>query len=117
MKSENLFACSDLQFGLKAGVRCQDALFTVKSAVEYFSKRGYAVNVAALDISKAFDRISHYLLFSKLMNRKFPRSLIAVLINWFFECQSCVRWGSACPIIFRLLRELDKKGFCHLLCL
>ena len=57
----------------KSNAGCNDALYTVKSVVNHFTKNGCTVTISALDISKAFDRISHYALFSKLILRKFPR--------------------------------------------
>ena len=62
-----------IYFKSRPNAGCNDALYTVKSVVNHCSKNGCTVTVSALDISKAFDRISHNALFSKLMLRKFPR--------------------------------------------
>ena len=79
MKYSPLFGTDSLQFGFRNGVGCSDALFTVKSVVNHFIKNGCTITIAALDISKAFDRISHYALFSKLMQRNFLKRLISIL--------------------------------------
>src|SRR5437867_3213387 len=63
-----LFNTDDLQFDFRNGVGCSDALYTVKSVVGHFVKKGCTVSIAALDISKAFDRISYYALLSKLIH-------------------------------------------------
>jgi len=36
-----------------------------------------------LDISKAFDKVNHYCMFIKLINRSVPVVLLKLLINWY----------------------------------
>lgn len=51
----------DLQFVfLEKNVGCTSAIFTVRSVIEYYNKRGSTVNLRMLDVSKAFDRVNHY---------------------------------------------------------
>ena len=92
VKYSALFVTDNLQFGFKNGIGCNDALFTVKSTIDYFLNSGATVTVTALDISKAFDRISYYALFSKLMKRQFPKPLIKVLLSWYTMCSVKVKW-------------------------
>ena len=47
---------SDLQFGFKKSLGCSNAMFTVQSVVDYFSKHGMTINVCTLKMSKAFDK-------------------------------------------------------------
>ena len=54
-----------------------------------------STNLAALDISKASDRVDHLGLFLKLLNRRVPVVLLTTLGNWFSKCYTCVRWCSA----------------------
>ena len=42
-------------------------------------KNNCTVNICALDISKAFDRVDHYKLFNVLMDRSLPTGLQNVL--------------------------------------
>ena len=70
------------------------ALFTLRTTVEYFNKRGSDVLAAFLDCTKAFDRISHYGLFSKLMKRNVPLCLILIIICWHVGMTCRVKWGS-----------------------
>jgi len=58
-------ATSDLQFGFKRESGCSDAIFTFCSDVNHFIRNGSNVFAAPLDISKAFDRVSHCKLFSR----------------------------------------------------
>ena len=63
---------SYLHFGFKKGIGCNHALYTVKSVVEHFTAAGSVVNLCAWDMSKAFDKVNHYALWIKLMDRSVP---------------------------------------------
>ena len=67
---------SDLQFGFKANVGCSDALYTLKSVINYYNNSNSTITMSALDISKAFDKVSHYKLFLKLIERQIPKFFI-----------------------------------------
>ena len=47
------------------------------------------MNVCLLDLSKAFDKMNHYAMYIKLMNRLIPVQVLKVLENWFSLCLSC----------------------------
>ena len=64
---EEFLVCDELQFCFKKGVGCSEAIFTLRATIDYFK-----VFVAALDISKAFDTVSHYKLYCSLRNSDIP---------------------------------------------
>ena len=72
-----------LQFGFKDKVGCVDAIFTLKSTIKYFAERGSSVFVASLDISKAFDSVNHFKLYSSLLRVGIPVMIIDVLCDWY----------------------------------
>ena len=109
-KYSSLFMTDNLQFGFKNGVGCSDALFTVKSVVNHFVKNGCTVTITALDISKAFDRISHYALFSKLMSRKFPKQVISVFVSWYTKCFVKVKWNDKLSDSFQTTAGVRQGG-------
>ncbi len=109
-KYSYLFVTDDLQFGFRNGVGCSDALFTVNSVVNHYIKNGCTVTVSALDISKAFDRISYYALFSKLMQRNFPKQLISVLHSWYTKCFVRVKWKDKLSEVFRTHAGVRQGG-------
>ena len=64
--------------GLKKCVGCSHAIFPVRSIVDQYVSNGSTVNICALDISKAFDKMNHHCLFIKLMERYVPITLLSV---------------------------------------
>jgi len=50
---------SDNQFGFKKGIGCNFAIRVVRNVVENYTKGGTTVNLCALDLSKAFDKVNH----------------------------------------------------------
>ena len=83
-----------MQFGFKENVGCADAIFTLKSTVEYFVDRGGTVYIASLDISKAFDRVHHYKMYNSLLTAGVPVIIVDVLCNWYSKISFAVRWNS-----------------------
>jgi hypothetical protein len=63
--------------------------------IEHYVKTGSTVNICALDISKAFDRVDHFALLQLLMDKLLPNNFIDVLLDWVCKCFVCVRWGDA----------------------
>ena len=93
-KFSSFLVISDLQFGFKSGVGCTDAILTLKAVIDYYTCKGSTISIAALDISKAFDKISHFNLYSKLMDRNAPKCFIDILKCWYTKNTASVRWGS-----------------------
>ena len=81
---------SDNQFGFKKHVGCSHAIYALRSVVDYFVSNGSTVNLCSLDVSKAFDRLNLYALFSKLIDRFIPVNIILLLFNWYSCCVDIV---------------------------
>ena len=101
---------SDLQFGFKKGLGCRDAIFSLQFVVEYFVKHGSTVNVCLLDMSKAFDKLNHYVLFVKLMKRGVPGLILKLLISWYGKCTATVQWGDTLSTWFNLTCGVRQGG-------
>ena len=67
---------------------------TIRSVVEYFTAAGSVINLCALDMSKAFDKVNHYALWIKLMDRSVPLIFVRTLMHWYGLCSAVVRWGN-----------------------
>ena len=55
-----MFRFHDYQCGFSDGVDCNRAIFGFANIVRYFRNRHNDVYLAALDVTKAFDRINHF---------------------------------------------------------
>ena len=53
-----------------------------------------SVFAAALDLSKAFDRVLHSKLIVSLLNAGIPIYFIAVLADWYAKLNAAVRWNN-----------------------
>ena len=89
-----LLSSESMQFGFKAKSGCNKALYAVRKTIEFFIERESTVNLCALDLSKAFDKLNKYALFIKLMNKKCPITLISILECWYDKNSACVKWGT-----------------------
>jgi len=93
--SNDFLSTDSLQFGFKDKVGCADAIFTLKSTISYFADRGSSVFVASLDISKAFDSVNHFKLYSSLLRVGIPVMVIDVLCDWYSKLSYAVKWNGA----------------------
>ena len=85
----------DNQFGFKKGLSCSHAIFTVRNIVNRWVSRGSTANLCAIDLSKAFDKVNHHALFTKLMHRNIPVQILVLIENLFCDCCACVKWGQS----------------------
>ena len=68
--------------------------------MEYFVRNGSTVNVALLDISKAFDNVHHIKMFQKLLDLGLPPGIVELLAAWYGG--TCVRWRMCMSTCFSL---------------
>jgi len=92
---DDALVTSELQFGFKKNAGCSDAIFALRCTVEHFVTNGSSVFAASLDISKAFDCLNHFKLFSVLCTADIPIHVINLLCNWYSKLFAMVRWNGA----------------------
>jgi len=102
-------SCTPNQFGFKKGFSCSHDIYSVRKVVEHYVNGGSTVNVCLLDLSKAYDKMNHFGLYIKLMNRSIPVQVLSVLEHWFALCLSCVKWGSVMSY-FYVLKTVVRQG-------
>ena len=100
----------NLQFGFKRKTSTNHALFSLKTTVNHFNERNSSVYVAFLDCAKAFDRISHYGLFSKLIHRGIPLCILLCLIYWYLNMYCNVKWANKLSRDFRVPLGIEQGG-------
>ena len=101
---------NNLQFGFKSKLSCNHAPYVMRKTTEYFVSRGSTVNICSLDIHKAFDKVNHFGLFIKLMDRNVPRNFLLILINWYGLCSGIVKWNSCISQLFYLRCGVRQGG-------
>lgn len=101
---------SDNQFGFKKHLSCRHAIYCVRTAIEHYTSNRSTVNACSLDLTKAFDKMNHFALFIKLMERNFPSQLLNIFIQWFQISLTCVRWDGHYSFFFRLLAGVRQGG-------
>ena len=67
----------------------------VKERRKFKEKRKKSTHpyICSLDISKAFDRINHYRLYTKLMERLLPLNIVMLLLNLYKSSSAVVSWN------------------------
>ena len=76
----------------------------LRETIEYYLSNGNReVHVCALDLSKAYDRVSHYRLFAKLFRRGVSVYFVKFLDNWYTaqEMQVKLRDSVSSPVAVR----------------
>jgi hypothetical protein len=104
------FETSDYQFGFKKQLSCSHVVYSVRSVIESYVANGSTVNLCALDLSKAFDRMNHFALFIRLMERNFPVEILKIIENWFSISETCVRWEGNFSYFFKLAAGTRQGG-------
>ena len=56
---QTFYLSCDSQFGFKKGTGCRNAIYIVRNIVDKCIKGGDTVNVCAIDLTKAYDKVNH----------------------------------------------------------
>jgi len=63
--SESFIGSSDNQYEFEKHTACSSAIYSVRKTVKYFVNGGSTVNLCAIDLSKAFYKVNHYVLLNE----------------------------------------------------
>jgi endonuclease/exonuclease/phosphatase family metal-dependent hydrolase len=90
------------QFGFTSG--CSTSLCTsvFKRTVDCYTHGGSHVFVSFLDFSKAFDKVSYWKLFHKLLDDNVDVGIVRLLAFWYSKQQMCIRWHDCLSQFFTL---------------
>ena len=83
---------------------------TLTKCIEHFKNRSNSVYVAFLDASKTFDKIYHWLLFIKMIEKQMSLYLVTILCYWYRHREMFVRWGSSLSTSFRVINGARQGG-------
>jgi len=99
---QSLPTTEENQFGFKKAISCSHAIYTACSWIHRSSYNGSTVNMCAIDLTKAFDKVNHHALFIKLMKRHIPVQELEILENLFSNCHSFVKWNNMWSSVFEI---------------
>ena len=100
---ENYICTHDHQFGFKKQHATDMCIYTVKGVIKYYTRQNSPVYTCFLDASKAFDRISHWTLFKKLIACNTPVLIVRILMFWYQRQSICVKWGKRTSEYFSII--------------
>ena len=101
---------NDNQFGFKSGHSTDQCVYALSEFIEYYKSRSTSIFVAFLDASKAFDKINHWVLFKKLIDKHVPLFLVKILCFWYQQQSMYVRWGSTISTKFKVTNGVRQGG-------
>ena len=110
LRLEEYLWTTDNQFGFKSGHSTDLCIYALSEFVEYFKSRSTSVYIVFLDASKAFDIISHWTLFRKLIDRNVPMYLIKILCYWYQHQLMSVRWRYFISNVFKVTNGVRQGG-------
>ena len=109
-KLNDYLTTSDNQFGFKVKHSTDMCIYAVKSVVKYYNHFHSPVYTCFLDSSKAFDRINHWTLFSKLITRGVSCPLVRIIMFWYRSQTICVKWSKLCSPYFIVSNGVRQGG-------
>ena len=109
-KYGHLFVTQANQFGFKKGHSTDMCIFVLKSIIDYYISQSSPVCICFLDASKAFDRLNHFKLFDKLIDRNLPAIIVRILAVWFSTQKFLVRWNSTYSEKFGVTNGVRQGG-------
>ena len=74
---------ADSQFGFKRAHGTEMAIFSLNQTVYFYRNQDTPVNMCFLDAKKVFDRVNHWMLAKKLLNRNVPLHIVNFFIFWY----------------------------------
>ena len=119
-RMDHFLSSTDNQFGFKPHHSTELCVFVRKEIIRYYIQHGSTMFVAFLDASKAFDRVNHMKLLSKLTLIGVLKYILMFLSYWYSHQSLCVRWrtvysdlisvtngvrqgGSRSPLLFNII--------------
>ena len=98
------------QFGFKPKLGTDMCIYSLKEIIGSYIHLNGCVFSCFLDASKAFDRVKHSMLFTKLLRRGAPGYIVRLLMFWYAHQTMCVRWGGSVSSKFTVYNGVRQGG-------
>ena len=86
------------------------AIFALKQTVDFYCNQHTPVYMCFLDAKRAFDRVNHWILAKKLLDRNVPLHIVKLFIFWYREQEFMVQWGNPLSMTFRCSNGIRQGG-------
>ena len=85
-------------------------IFLLKELFRHYIANGSSMYVTMLDASKAFDKVNHSKLFTKLIDRGCPSFIVRILYYWYRTQKFTVRWCCSFSEFFTVSNGVKQGG-------
>ena len=97
---ETLLSTTCDQFGFNAKHGTYMCVYALKELIRYYVRHGSQMHVAFLDAFRAFDRLNHVILLSKLVKCGVPLYIVGIVAFWYSSQLYFVWWGTSLSVGF-----------------
>ena len=98
------------QFGFKKKHGTDQCIYVLKEIIDLYRTLNGSVFVCFLDASKAFDRVNHRTLFKNLSERGVPVYILRILMYWYHNQTTCIKWGDLLSTKFKVTNGVREGG-------
>jgi hypothetical protein len=110
LKYHDYLFSTDNQFGFKPNHSTDYCIFILKEVIDFYTSHNSPVYICFMDASKAFDRVSHYCLFKKLLDRGLPSIIVRLLSTWYSTQTFVVKWCNQSSKPFNVSNGVRQGG-------
>ena len=107
---ESCLLTDDLQFAYKSKTSTVQCISTITEIINYYIKNSSNLYMCTLYCTKAFDRVSLVLLFTKLRERKMNPLVLRCLIYTYCIQKVCINWNGAKSTLFSATNGVKQGG-------
>ena len=108
---------ADSKFGFKQPHGTEMEIFALKQTVDFYRNQDTPVYMRFHDAKKAFDRVNHWTLVKKLLDRNVPLHIVKLFIFWYREQEFVVQWGNSLSMHPVAQMGSCKGDSCHHCCI
>ena len=107
---ESKIQSTENQFGFKSGLGTDSCIFLLKEIINKLKNSHTNTFLAFLDASKAFDKVRHDILFSKMNDVGIPPYIIRLLHYWYSKQTMYVKWNGCVSDSFGCKNGVKQGG-------